>query len=134
MGVLITSKCNLTCVGCNHLRDHYIKSDNIDFNTDLIIQDLKKISQVVSFIKTLVLVGGEAFLHPNVDKMITEILKIKNIGVLQIITNGTVNKNLNKILPILKNERVMVEISGYGDSISKHLQIKRSQFIEKLKK
>ena len=22
MGLLITSKCNLTCVGCNHLRDH----------------------------------------------------------------------------------------------------------------
>ncbi|WP_162654124.1 radical SAM protein [Lentilitoribacter sp. Alg239-R112] len=132
MGVLITSKCNLTCVGCNHLRDHYKKEDNVDLKANMVVNDLKKIASVVSFIKTVVLVGGEAFLHPHAAKVIEEILKIPNIGILQIITNGTVTRNMGSILPLLKNERVMVEISGYGDSISKHLQKKRSDYINLL--
>lgn len=134
MGVLITSKCNLTCVGCNHLRDHYKKEDNVDLEASMVIDDLKKVASVVSFIKTVVLVGGEAFLHPNAANVIEEILKIPNIGILQIITNGTVTKNTDKILPLLKNERIMVEISGYGDSISEHLQKKRSDYIRLLEK
>ena len=132
MGVLISNKCNLTCVGCNHLRDHYKPSDNIDLEAAQVLRDLERITDAVDMIKTLVLVGGEAFLHRQVGPIIRRLLELPRVGILHIITNGTVLPKSDDVYELLRDPRIFVEISGYGPRISQHLQIKRSQFIEQL--
>ncbi len=129
MGILISNKCNLTCVGCNHLRDHYKPSDNVDLETEQVLRDLERITNAVDMIKTVVLVGGEAFLHRRVHTIIEQILELPRIGILHIITNGTVLPKA-ETYQLLRNPRIFVEISGYGSRISNHLQKRRSQFIE----
>jgi len=131
VGLLITSKCNLTCIGCNHLRDHYSKENNVEINADLIISDLHKFLSGVDFLKTLVLVGGEAFLHKSIEKIILEILKYPNIGMLHIISNGTVVPK-DDVIALLDNPRVFVEISGYGSNVGNHLIEKRNIFFKKM--
>jgi hypothetical protein len=132
MGVLISNQCNLTCVGCNHLRDHYHKSDNVDLEIRSVLSDLTRVVEAADFIKTVVLVGGEALLHPNVDQVIEGILSMPRIGVLLIITNGTVIPRSERVFDLMQNPRVIVEISGYGDNVPKHLRLKRGGFLKKL--
>jgi hypothetical protein len=132
MGVLISNQCNLTCVGCNHLRDHYHKSDNVDLEIRSVLSDLTRVVEAADFIKTVVLVGGEALLHPNVDQVIEGILSMPRIGVLLIITNGTVIPRSERVFDLMQNPRVIVEISGYGDNVPKHLRLKRGAFLKKL--
>lgn len=132
MGILISSKCNLTCVGCNHLRDHYERSNNIDLVAENVLADLQLVSGAADFIKTVVLVGGEAFLHRDVGKIIENILAMPKIGILHIITNGTVIPKDQRVFDLLANPRVFVEISGYGDRIPERLQAKRRAFIKRL--
>jgi hypothetical protein len=132
MGVLISNQCNMTCVGCNHLRDHYRKSDNVDLETRSVLSDLARVVEAADFLKTVVLVGGEALLHPNVDQVIEGILSMPRIGVLLIITNGTVVPRSERVFALMQNPRVIVEVSGYGDNVPKHLRLKRGVFLEKL--
>ena len=54
------------------------------------------------------------------------------IGVLLIITNGTVVPRSERVFALMQNPRVIVEISGYGDNVPKHLRLKRNAFLEKL--
>ena len=122
----------MTCVGCNHLRDHYHKSDNVDLEARSVLSDLTRVTEAADFIKTVVLVGGEALLHPNADQVIEGILSMPRIGVLLIITNGTVIPRSERVFSLMQNPRAIVEISGYGDNVPKHLRVKRGAFLEKL--
>jgi hypothetical protein len=132
LGLLLTTKCNLTCVGCNHLRDHFVKKDNVDFEADQIIDDLAKFLNAVDYVKSLVIVGGEALIHPNFNEIFKKILDFDKIGFVQIITNGTATLKNNDVFKLFQNKRVIVEISGYGEEPG-HLRVKKRQkFIHNL--
>lgn len=132
MGFLLTTKCNLTCVGCNHLRDHFDKEDNIDFSKDNILSDLRKLLDAVDFIKSIVIVGGEAFMHPDFETILKKVLSFPKIGFVQIISNGTVMPKGDSVFELLSNSRVVVEISGYGEKPGSARVKKRDKFIKKL--
>jgi organic radical activating enzyme len=133
MGVLVSNKCNLTCKGCNQLRDTYQPSDNIDISADDILFDLMKISNAVDKIEKVVVVGGESLLHKDIKSIIQRIMKIDNIGIIQLITNGTIIPKDNKIFELLSNSRVKVEVSGYGDFLPEKLQLNVEKFLQNLK-
>lgn len=134
LGVLVSNKCNLTCKGCNHLRDLYKKGDAIEFTLAEILGDLKKVVDAVDLINQVVLVGGEAFLHAGLYDILEGILKLPKIGTVQIITNGTVKPRDPRLYNLMANERVIVEVSGYGDKIPRALQGNVSDFLSELKK
>ncbi|MBL6951189.1 MAG: hypothetical protein ISR50_01050 [Alphaproteobacteria bacterium] len=131
IGLLITSKCNLTCVGCNHLRDHYEKQHNVELPSEVVLADLSRFLQSVDHLKTLVLVGGESFSHRHVEKIIAGVLAEPKIGMLQIITNGTVVPK-PAALALLADERVFIEVSGYGSNVGAHLVKKREVFFDRM--
>lgn len=132
LGLLLTTKCNLTCVGCNHLRDHFRKRDNIDFNPEKIVDDLRKLLTAVDFIKSVVLVGGEALVHPKFESVLRGVLALPKIGFIQLITNGTVMPKTAEVFKLLAHPRVVVEISGYGNEPG-HLRVEqRKKFMDKL--
>jgi hypothetical protein len=131
VGLLVTSKCNLTCVGCNHLRDHYVEADNVDAAADMVLSDLALFLDGIDFLKTLVLVGGEAFSHRKIEHIISGILGHEKIGVLQIISNGTVLPT-DSVIRRLANTRTFVEVSGYGGKVGEHLVRQRQRFFEKM--
>lgn len=134
MGILVTNFCNLTCVGCNHLRDLYKPSDNKIIPTEVILHDLSKVVDAVDMIEKVVIVGGESFFHKDILNIVKGIMTMPKIGLVQIITNGTMLPKTDEIFEILHSDRVMVEVSAYEGEINSKLQGNVETFISKLEK
>ena len=133
VGLLVTTSCNLTCVGCNHLRDKFEPHHNVSFDEHELISSVKYLSQSVDFIRSLVIVGGESFLHKRLGFIVSECKKISNIGYIQIITNGGILPIDSDVFGELNDRRVIVEISGYGSNISLKNQANRQDLVKKLR-
>jgi hypothetical protein len=132
MGVLTTTRCTLTCEGCNHLRDHFKPENNFDIPFSDIVSDLETLLHSVDVVNKLVIVGGEAFLHPKLDRILLHVLSLKKVGIVHIITNGTVVPKDDKIYSLLSHNRVIVEISGYGDRLPRAMRTNVATFIDAL--
>ena len=130
LGLLLTTKCNLTCTGCNHLLDHFDKSQHININYDVLLSDLNKLLESVDFIKSIVVVGGEPFMYPEFEEVISYLLTVKKIGFVQVITNGTVMPRKDSLYKLLSNKRIVVEVSGYGDKIGDKKIRQRDKLID----
>lgn len=134
LGILVSNKCNLTCKGCNHLRDMYKPGDSLDISAKDVLGDLGAIVEAVDMVNQVVLVGGEAFLHPELPGILEGILELPKIGIVQIITNGTARPRDPRLFDLMANKRVIVEISGYGDKIPAALQGNLKDFMGELTK
>lgn len=134
MGVLVSNKCNLKCIGCNQLRDKYDSSSYLDISARDILSDLNKLSQAVDIIEKVVIVGGESFLHKQINDILKGVLEMPNIGIIQFITNGTVLPKTEEIFEILNNPRIKLEVSGYGNYLTNNQNERVTKFLKKLEK
>ncbi len=132
MGVLISTRCNLRCKGCNHLREYYKPFNNFDIEAVRIFDDLGRVLDAVDFVHTVVIVGGESFLHKDFENIIERALHLPKIGMVHIITNGTVVPKNERVFELLSSPRLIVEISGYGDKLRKKLQENIKLFMTKM--
>ena len=132
MGLLVHNDCNLTCNGCNHLRDLYRPSDNIHIEASETLHNLRKVIDAVDFIEKIVVVGGEAFIHKEIYQILDEVIQLPKIGIVQVITNGIQMPKNRDVFRLLSNPRVIVEVSGYGSSIPEKTQAKVQRFLDKL--
>ena len=133
LGILVSNRCNLSCKGCNHLRYIYSK-DNIDLTPEELLEDLTKVVEVSDLISKVVIVGGEAFIHPNLYIILKEILELPKIGIIHIITNGTVKPKNPDLFRLISDKRIILEISNYGEELSKRLQDNMKKFMLELDK
>ncbi len=132
VGVLISNRCTMTCEGCNHLRDQYGPDDHRDLSADQVLDDVKKLLSAVDLVNKLVLVGGEALLHPQAEEIVDRLLGLPKVGMLQLITNGTVVPKGRHLFELLANRRVIVEVSDYGEHVPKPLRSNIERFTERL--
>lgn len=132
MGVLVSNKCTMTCEGCNHLRDHYVSSDNRDIAPGVILNDLEKMLSAVDLVNKLVLVGGESLLHPQIESIVSRIMQLPRVGIIQVITNGTVVPKSRRLFELLASPRVIIEISDYGDHVPVQLRPNLERFVARL--
>ena len=73
----ITTKCTLNCKECSNLIQYYQEPYHISAAD--IIRDVRKLSRVAKGILLLRLLGGEPFLHPDLARIVRQILKYDNI-------------------------------------------------------
>ena len=87
---------------------------------DSIITDVDLFFNSVDYVSIFHLVGGEPFLYPNIENVISHILKnyIKKIDKFIITTNGTIIPK-NTTIEILKTNDVILSISDYSDKLQK---------------
>lgn len=81
----LTDHCNLNCKGCGHFTPLAGKTfaDLNDY-----IRDLKQLQKLFSTIKTIVLMGGEPLLHPQIEAFLFETRSIFPNSSIKIYTNG----------------------------------------------
>ncbi len=123
-----TNLCTLRCKGCSTMTPLVIPEMRRNFDVDALINDANHLSHIADAITYFEILGGEPFIHQELDRHIYKLRKIKNIFMITLVTNGTLIPS-ERTLKAMKECDVIVRISDYGD-ISK----KKHQLVEVLNK
>lgn len=111
----ITSKCSLKCKKCSNMMQYY--ENPCDIEKDIILRDYERMLDLVEWIDELLIIGGEPFVYKDLAQLINDIGKnintSKKIGMMLIVTNGTIVPH-NSVLEAIKKNNVFVLISNYG--------------------
>lgn len=125
MPIVLTPKCTLRCKDCNNLMWRFEQPEELD-----VIKIKKSIDNILSAVDFAVifeLIGGEPFVAKNFKEVLSFLLTKEKLLKVEITTNGTV-KLSKDVKELLKNEKVTVRISNYGNVVN------QQPFIEELKK
>ncbi len=115
IGYLLSNICTLNCKNCCESVPYMEKGQKHFVSADVVLSDIRKMSAACRFLILLEFIGGEPFLHPELPYIIQEALKINNIGMIHIFTNGTIVPS-DELCKVLSNGRVTVYLSNYQAS------------------
>lgn len=109
--VVITTKCTLKCRKCANLIPMYKKPYNCD--KQLLNQSLSNLFKVVDRIEVFKVLGGEAFCNNDLYSYL-KMIHYDKVGEVHIVTNATVVPKDKKLINLLRDRKIVVEISNYG--------------------
>lgn len=110
IGISTGSYCTLNCRDCiaqipnMHHKEHYDK--------DIIMNQMRRLSECVDAIEAFHIVGGEPFLYPWLGEICRAAADIDNVERVTVFTNGTVVPN-DEVLQMLRETVTSVRISQY---------------------
>lgn len=116
--ISMTNRCTLCCRDCNNLMPYTKMKYDIPLEEQL--EDIEKVFSYVDGIITVELIGGEPFLYKDISTIINNLLN-RNVKHIEITTNGTVMPS-DELIILLKNEKISVQISDYGNVNGKRAQ------------
>lgn len=123
----ITTRCTLKCKNCNMFMPYYENPE--DFSYEQIVKDIDLLFGVVDYVYNFELLGGEPFLHKDLNKILSYIKDNyqNRIGRLGIFTNGTLIPSV-ETWKLLHKYDVKILISDYTDAVP--YKKKLEEFIE----
>lgn len=101
-----TLKCKECCAQIPYEKKHWVE----DF--EIIKQSIEGLLKIVDGVLWVDCIGGEAFLHPEFNKILQYLCSKDEIMNVEIITNATVKLD-DSIIETLKNEKIYLEIDDY---------------------
>lgn len=107
----LTDRCTLRCKNCLALKPYFINREEMSW--ELMEQEIDQLIALKWF-RRFHLLGGEPFLYKHLDKVLKKLCAVPEIEHVNIITNATVLPNA-QVLKYLKNPKVIVRVSYYGD-------------------
>lgn len=113
-GYILGNYCTLRCKNCNEMIPFHNERSFVD--KEEVLRDCKHLIASCTFLPCMELVGGEPFLYPELEELLRELLKIKNLGYIKIFTNGTVVPG-DSLCKILRNERIVINLSNYTEAV-----------------
>lgn len=114
--LVVTEVCTMKCRDCSALVPYL--PERKTYCAEKIIEDIKKLSNVVDHIIEFVIVGGEPFVYKELDKILYFLDSQDFIDEISVVSNGTVLPSEN-LLDALKLRKVRVRISDYDMEIQK---------------
>ena len=114
----ITTACTLNCRYCNMFVPYHKKPYMA--NADSVKNDIDLLMNRVDYVTTIGILGGEALLNPELEKIIKYIQNVYSdrIGQLNVTTNA-VKTPTDDMLLTLKKYDVNLSISDYTDALGK---------------
>lgn len=112
--LVLTTRCTLRCKDCSNLIQYY--SDPVDFDADVLLQDIKTLTNAVDGIGQVVLMGGEPLMHRSLDSILQGVINEPKIGSVHVVSNGTI-KPKTSTMKLLKHPKVLVTLSEYPEKI-----------------
>lgn len=110
--MFITSYCNLKCRFCSASIPYYYNKYHIDI--DFLIRQMDAYLDAIYGVERFRILGGEPFLHPHLAEIIEHLLASDKVHSIHIITNGAIVPRNERVLELLKNDRVWLDVSNYG--------------------
>lgn len=123
MPVVLTSRCSLRCRECSNLMGYFEYPADLD--KERIMQSLDIILKHADILPCCELIGGEPFAAKNLGEILEYVLSQDKILCVEITTNATIIPG-ERILSMLKNEKITVIVSNYGKVVN------QKKFMEKL--
>ncbi len=113
--VVLTTRCTLSCRDCSHLIPEYGAGGRtpLDIPAEQVIKDLRHLTAAVDYIASIVVMGGEPFLHKELPAVLEYASKNKKIGNIQIVSNGTIIPK-KSLLDSIRNSNAQLHINDYG--------------------
>ncbi len=110
--VRINNVCNLKCKHCNQYITQIKLSKKIIMNSGQLIDDINLLFSAIDYVNNVNIEGGEPFLNKDLDKVLNVLVKISNIGFIQIITNAFIDIP-DQYANTLRNPKISLLISNY---------------------
>ena len=117
--IQITEKCSLKCKDCNNLMQYYERPQ--DSNTDLLLRSIDRFMQCIDSLDEFRVLGGDPFMNKELYKTVNKLVTYDKCKKVVVYTNAKIvpkGENLN----CLKNKKVVLDITNYGESSSAHLK------------
>ncbi len=115
--LFITQRCTLKCKYCIAYMNSYTEEKKFDYDVTRILTDIDRLTEACSYIKRIVIYGGEPFLHPQIGEIVERLAKKTNIGVIDIVSNG-IFKQPEDVLKKLTYRNLRIEFSNYDEALS----------------
>ncbi len=126
----ITTKCSLKCVDCCALIPQLNKVKHIDMTFEDFKNQLDSLLMALNSLRTLIILGGEPLINPNLAKMLDYALRQEKISITRLTTNATIIPN-DELIEVLNkyNKKIYVFLSNYSanselSKLSKYEEIK----------
>ena len=116
--LILTEKCTLNCSDCANLMPYF--STPKDSSLDQMLLSMRVILDKVDSLTELRILGGEPFIFKKINDILNFSIPQKKIQHIIIYTNGTIVPRI-ETLEILKNNKIMLEITNYG-KLAKNFQ------------
>lgn len=112
----VTSRCSLRCRNC----DAYIPyvTNPRDYDCETIIDDCRKVLDVLGHVQIVDVMGGEPMLHTRLWDILHYLRGEERVERFNLITNGTVLPD-PPVLELMKTPKFLMRISDYGSLSSK---------------
>ena len=119
VSISVTTRCTLNCDKCiAHIPD-LNRHRNMPLSE--ITQDIQALFSCVDHIYAVIISGGEAFLHPNLDEIVKICADTGKAGHISIQSNGTVIPGA-KVLAALREANATVKISRYSPELQPEVE------------
>ena len=110
--LFITSYCTLRCRHCS-MKIPYFKRHRHD-SAEAVLSTVDSYFRWVDYVERFDILGGEPFLHPNIEEITGQIAErySERISQLSLFSNGTITPS-NRMLEIMKQYRIKVDLGDY---------------------
>lgn len=108
---LITERCSLKCRQCISCMQYFQDPQHADIET--MFKTIDRLDDLVDFVPHVCVSGGEAFLHPELPRLLRKLRSKKYCGYIEVLTNGTLLPRAD-VMAALKETDSVVHISDYG--------------------
>lgn len=121
VSLVITLKCSLKCKLCTAFAPYY---ENVPhYSYEMLTKSIVKYFEIVERVDKFTINGGEAFLHEDLPEIINFLASyIDRIGMLEILTNGTIVPNERILKSLSFTSKVNILVNNYGESLSTKIQ------------
>ena len=118
--IVVTERCSLKCRDCANLMQYYQRPQNSDLN--ILFKSLDRMMQSVDKIYEFRVLGGDPFMNKEMYKVVNKLVKYNNVEQVVIYTNAKIIPKGDN-LECLKDKKVRLDITNYGELSSKHDEI-----------
>ncbi len=108
----VTQRCTLKCKDCSFMMPYFEHPKDYKVNDLLTYMD--RLFECVDTIQIFRILGGEPFVYRDLDSIIIKALSCPKVRTVDVVTNGTLIPS-EKVLAAMKNNKLTVQISDYGD-------------------
>lgn len=120
---IINSICNLSCTHCVQFINNYPKDKMVNIPTEQICRDIDDWLNMIDSVGTISVMGGETFIHPDINIIAKKFAEHDNFGFVSFPTNGLYPIKPEQLEGI-EDKRIVIAFGAYQHIASqKQLEI-----------